>query len=181
MPCDHHGNFLPPGIPPAPQQPRSNDDWTPFTSREGFELAEILYLKAHLSQSIVNQLLHVWSATLIPHEDLPPIADYRELHAQIDAIELGNVPWCSYTAQYQWLRPESGSIPDWMTAKYQLWFRDPRRVIHNILANPEFASGIDYTAHRDFQEEKRQYQDFMSGDWAWQQSVCGRCDTNLVY
>ena len=38
-------------------------------------------------------------------------------------------------------------------AEYQLWYRDPRQVIHNILGNPEFASGIDYTPHRDFQDE----------------------------
>ena len=97
-PCDCHGNFLPPETPPTLPPPKSNDDWTPFTSREGFELAEILYLKAHLSQSIINQLLDIWSATLIPHDDLPPITDHQDLHAQIDAIKLGTVPWKSYTA-----------------------------------------------------------------------------------
>lgn len=170
-PCDRDGNFLPPGTAPTPPPSKSNDDWTPFTSRAGFELAEILYLKAHLSQSVINQLLDIWSATLVPHDDLPPIIDHQDLHAQIDAIELGNVPWKSYTAQYQWLRPESGPIPEWMTTEYQLWYRDPRQVIHNILANPEFTSGIDYAPHRDFQDEKRQYSNFMSGDWAWDQCV----------
>ena len=38
-------------------------------------------------------------------------------------------------------------------AEYQLWYRDPRQVIHNILGNPEFTSGINYTPHRDFQDE----------------------------
>ncbi|KAF9642580.1 hypothetical protein BDM02DRAFT_3071311, partial [Thelephora ganbajun] len=82
---------------------------------------------------------------------------------------LGNVPWRSYTAQYQWLRPESGPIPEWMEAQYQLWYHDPRQVIHHIFTNPEFASGIDYTPHHDFQDEKRLYCDFMSRDWAWDQ------------
>ncbi|KAF9645830.1 hypothetical protein BDM02DRAFT_3130787 [Thelephora ganbajun] len=130
-------------------------------SQAGFELTEILYLKAHLSQGIINKLLETWSATLIPYGDLPPITDHQDLHTQINAIKLGNVPWRSYTAQYQWLRPESGPIPEWMEAQYQLWYRNPRQVIHHIFANPEFASGIDYAPHHDFQDE--------NGDWAWDQ------------
>ena len=171
VPCDRHGNFLSEGTPPVPQQTKSNDDWTPFASREGFELSEILYLKAHLSQCIINQLLDVWSETLIPHDDTPPLTDHRDLHLQIDAVKLGNIPWRSYTAQYQWLYPENGPIPEWMATKYQLWYRDPRQVIHHILINPEFASGIDYAPYHDFHEGKRRYQDFMSGNWAWEQSV----------
>ncbi|KAF9779591.1 hypothetical protein BJ322DRAFT_1101760 [Thelephora terrestris] len=168
-PCDRHGHFLPPGTPPLPPPPKSNDDWTPFALRAGFELADILYLKAHLSQRTINELLEIWSATLVPHSDLPPILDHRDLHAQIDAIKLGNIPWRSYTAQYQWLRPNNGPVPEWMQDKYQLWYRDPRQVVRHILANPEFTSGIDYAPHRDFQDEERQYHDFMSGDWAWEQ------------
>lgn len=180
-PCDHHGNFLPPETPPTPPPPKSNDDWTPFASREGFELAEILYLKAHLSQSTINQLLDIWSATLIPHDDLPPITSHQDLHTQIDAIRLGNIPWRSYTARYQWLCPNAGPVPEWMNAEYQLWYRDPRQVIHKILANPEFVSNVDYAPHRDFQDGKRQYCDFMSGDWAWGQCVCGRSNIHNIY
>lgn len=66
-------------------------------------------------------------------------------------------------------------------AEYQLWYCDPRQVIHNILGNPEFASGIDYTPHRDFQDENRQYHDFMSGDWAWDQCVCIRYWTCVMF
>lgn len=58
-----------------------------------------------------------------------------------------------------------------MTTKYQLWYRDPRKVIHNILANPDLADGIDYVPYRKFQDNKRQYCDFMSGNWAWRQCV----------
>ena len=108
---------------------------------------------------------------LIPHSNLPPIVDHQDLHAQIDAIKLGKVPWKSYTAQYQWIRPKDGPVPGWMATEYQIWYCDPRLIIHNILANPEFASDIDYAPHCDFQDEKRQYKDFMSGDWAWDQCV----------
>jgi hypothetical protein len=156
------------------------DDWTPFPSRASFELTEILYLKAHLSQNLIDQLLDIWKVTLVPHGDVPPITDHKDLHAKIDAIELGNVQWKSYTAQYQWLRPESGPVPEWMKTDYHLWYRDPRQVIHHILANPEFASGIDHTPHRDFEDEKRQYRDFMSGNWAWDQCVCWSAFTSFI-
>jgi len=58
-----------------------------------------------------------------------------------------------------------------MTAKYQVWFRDPRKVIRNILANPDLVNDIDYIPYRDFEDGKRRYCDFMSGDWAWKQCV----------
>lgn len=81
------------------------------------------------------------------------------------------MPWRSYIAEYKGLRPDNGPTPEWMTTKYQLWYRDPRKVIHNILANPDLADGIDYVPYREFENEKRRYCDFMSGDWAWKQCV----------
>jgi len=58
-----------------------------------------------------------------------------------------------------------------MTTKYQFWYRDPWKVIHGILANPDLADGIDYIPYHEFEDGKRQYGDFMSGDWAWEQCV----------
>ncbi|KAF9783366.1 hypothetical protein BJ322DRAFT_1008527, partial [Thelephora terrestris] len=144
------GNFLPPNSPPAPPPQKADDDWTPFKSRAGFELAEVLYLKANLSQSLINHILDLWTATLIPHGDLPPLINHQDLLTRINAIKLGSVPWKSYTTQYQWLRPDAGPVPEWMKTEYHFWYRDPRKIIHHLLANPEFASGIDYAPHRDF-------------------------------
>jgi len=58
-----------------------------------------------------------------------------------------------------------------MTTEYQLCYRDPRKVIHGILENPDLADGIDYVPYCEFKGGKRQYCDFMSGDWAWKQCV----------
>jgi len=58
-----------------------------------------------------------------------------------------------------------------MDKEYQLWYRDPRKVVHNILANPDFSTTLDYIPYHDFQDGKRRYCDFMSGDWAWDQCV----------
>ena len=59
-----------------------------------------------------------------------------------------------------------------MTTDYEVWYRDPRNVIHNILANPDLVDGIDYVPYREFENNERRYCDFMSGDWAWRQCVC---------
>ena len=158
-------------MPPTPLPPKSDDDWSPFKSQTGFEVAELLYTKAHLSHKILDDLLSIWSATLIPHDDSPPIADHHDLHAQIDKIQLRHIPWQSYTVEYQGIRPDNGPAPEWMDTKYQLWYRDPRKLIHDLVANTEFASGMDYTLRCDFKNGKQQYGDFMSGDWAWDQCV----------
>ena len=72
----------------------------------------------------------------------------------IDAVKLGSIPWQSYTIQYNGLLPEDAPTPEWMTTEYQLWYRDPRKVIHNILANPDLAGQIDYIPYRDFEDGK---------------------------
>ena len=150
---------------------KPNNDWTPFPSRAGFELAEILYNTASLSNSIIDKLLSIWSATLVPHGDSAPFLNHHDLHSTIDTIKLGDVPWQSYTAQYNGLRPDDGPTPEWMTTEYQIWYRDPRKVIHNIFANPDLTDGIDYVPYREHVNGKQWYSDFMSADWAWRQCV----------
>ena len=129
-----------------------------------FELAEILYTKAPLSNNTTNKLLGLWSATLVPFGDSAPILDRNDLHSTIDAIELGEVPWQTYVACYNGLHPENGPTPEWMTTEYQLCYRDPCKVIHRILANPDLADGIDYIPYCEFKGGKQQYCDFISGD-----------------
>ena len=164
--------FLSPETPPIPPPPKSNEDWSPFSSCAGFELAELLYKKAEISQPNVDHLLSIWSATLAPHGDEPPITSYQDLHAQIDSIDLGFTPWKSWTARYQGHRPENSAAPSWMDEEYRLWYRDLRKVVHNILTNPDFSATLDYVPYRDFCDGKRHYCDFMSGDWGWNQCVC---------
>ena len=169
-PCDKNGAFLAPETPPIPPPPRSNNDWTLFRSRVGFELAEFLY-KEELSKPKIDHLLSLWSATLAPHGAKPPVSDYRDLHAQIDGIDLGFTSWKSWMARYQGRQPTNSAAFSWMDEEYRLWYCDPREVIHNILGNPDFSAAIDYTPYRDFRDGKRHYCDFMSSDWSWNQCV----------
>ena len=179
-PCDKDGVFLPPDTPSMPPPPKSNEDWAPFNSRAGFKLAEFLH-KEELSKSKIDHLLSLWSATLAPYNAEPPISDHRDLHAQIDSIDLGSVPWKSWKARYQGRRPVNSAAPSWMDEEYQLWYRDPRKVIHGILENPESSALTDYVPYCDFEGGKCRYRDFMSGDWCWNHCVRVDCEAKTLH
>lgn len=93
------------------------------------------------------------------------------MYKTIDATPLGDVPWESFTLQYNGTQPTE-NVPSWMTAEHDIWFRDPRVLVHNILSNATFESGFDYAP---FQERAadgtHRFCDFMSGNWAWMQAV----------
>ncbi len=57
----------------------------------------------------------------------------------------------------------------------KFWFRDPQEVLKVQLSNRDFANEMDFAAKKVFDAKTKQhrYQDFMSGEWAWEQSV--RC------
>ena len=69
-----------------------------------------------------------------------------------------------------------------MKNKYEIWFRDPRLLLKNMLANPEFASFFDYSLYRQFDDKGNcQYEHLMSGDWAWMQAVITLLVSLLAY
>lgn len=169
--CDKHGVFLPPNTLPEIPTIKADDNWFPFTSRAGFELAEFLFTEAELSQKKIDKLLELWATTLVPHDDSPPIKNHQHLHQQIDMIELGDVRWENAVLKYNGPTPTTTRPPEWKTAEYNIWYRNPREVIKNILANTDFNGHIDYMAYQEFDGEKQQYGNVMSGKWSWRQSV----------
>ena len=82
---------MPADEPPEPQILKAENNWFPFTSRAGFELADFLFTDAQLSQKKIDRVLELWAATLVPYGDSAPITDHLDLHRQIDAIDLGGV------------------------------------------------------------------------------------------
>ena len=64
---------------------------------------------------------------------------------------------------------------------YQLWYRNPRKVIHNIFRNHDLVDNIDYVPYREFEGGKHRYCDFMSTDWAWEQCVCCDSPTTTIH
>jgi hypothetical protein len=174
-----HGDYLLPDTNPPGLQNAGLEDWTPFQNRIEFETADFLYRRNQMSAGDIDVLLDLWAASLLKHNDHPPFADHNDLYNVIDSIQVGNVPWQSFSMQYNGLKPED-HVPSWMDADYDVWFRDPHAVVTSMLANPDFNGELDFVPYEEFDSNNnRQFHDFMSGEWAWQQAVSS-CDTDMI-
>ncbi|KAG1889253.1 hypothetical protein F4604DRAFT_1915123 [Suillus subluteus] len=169
-PCMADGEFLPHGAPPTPMPQKAPDDWSPYCNRIEFEVAEFTFKKCHMSAKNLDFLCDLMAATLVKHHNVPPFTDHKDLHNVIDATQLGDVPWQSFLVQYTGECPEV--VPPWMDDEFEVWYRDPRAMAHNILANPTFKDEINYTPFHEYDasDDTHHWKDFMSGDWAWQQA-----------
>ena len=171
--CNDCGEFITSEEPPILPATQSDTDWAPFNSRVGFELADFIFTKAELSKKKANHLLKLLAATLVPHGAKPLISDHADLLQQIDSIPLRNVPWERFSLSYDGPPPETTHMPEWKTSEYEVWFCNPRDVIHGILRNPEFNGHIDYATYQEYNDSQHQYSNMMSGHWVQRQSV--RC------
>lgn len=173
--CDENGDDIPPDTPPPPRDSDQGPDiWTPYNSRLEFEVADFLYRRNQMSAGDINFILSLWAASLAVHDDDPPFSSASHMYDTIDSTPLGDVPWESFSLQYNGAQPVD-NVPSWMKAEYDVWFRNPRALVHNILSNPDFESGFDYAP---FQERNvdgvHRFCDFMSANWAWNQAVSSR-------
>lgn len=118
--------------------------------------------------SQIDDLMHIWAAQSgVP----PPFSDHKDLYDTIDSTLVGDAPWESFSVSYSGERPD-GEVPPWMDAEYDVWYRNPHTVLRNQLSNPDFEGEIDYSPVRVFDVNgKRQWQNVMSGNWAWKQAV----------
>ena len=157
-----------PGAPPPPHHHLAEDDFSPFSNRAEFELAEFLYVKAEMSAGKIDQLLNLLASL---YDTQPPFMSHRELYSTIDAIKQGEIPWNSFSITYGGVRPQQNP-PAWMNESYEVWFRSPLQVLEGQIANPEYENMMDFAPKRVYHKGKRQYSDLMSGNWAWDQAVC---------
>ncbi|KAI0278315.1 hypothetical protein BC826DRAFT_1094727 [Russula brevipes] len=173
QPCDEEGYDLPPDTPPPPFTERLPDDYYPYDSLSEFELADFLFRKEQMSGNRIDELMEIWAyhqKTQYGDEETPPFANARDLYNVIDATELGDVPWQAFAVKYSGEIPQDR--PNWMSASYEVWFRDPLTVMENQIGNRDFAKEIDYAPKQVFSMgSKRQFSDFMSGNWAWNQAT----------
>ncbi|KAG1864403.1 hypothetical protein F4604DRAFT_1882097 [Suillus subluteus] len=135
--------FLPPGTPPTPVPPKSPHDWSPYHNNIEFATAEFVFKQSHMSNKATDLLLDLMAAQLLKHNDHPPFADHKDFHKVINATQLGNVTWQCLLVQYTGECPEHDA-PPWMDREYEVWYRDPRMMAHNMLANPIYKGEIDY-------------------------------------
>ncbi len=167
-PCDAHGNYLEPHAPRPP--PVALNGYAPFKDRTEFELADFLFREAQLSGKKLDKLMELLAA-YYGNEKPPPFANHRDLYNAIDVISVGEVPWQSFTISYSGPKP-SQNVPQWMEDEYTVWYRCPRLLLLNQIGNTSFASEMDWAPKRVYRRGlKREYKDFMSGDWAWEEAV----------
>lgn len=171
-PCDADGFDLPFDSPPPLRTTLANDDFSPFLDRPDFEMADFLYKQDQMPGQRIDHLMEILAAKYSAEN--VPYANHESMYEVIDSIEVGDAPWGSFSAKYTGEIPE-GETPPWMLAEYDVWCRNPRTVLRNQLANPDFDGEIDYAPKQEFGAgDQRRYQDFMSGNWSWTQAVSGK-------
>ena len=180
--CDEHGNDLPPDTPPAPRpSDRGPDDWTPYNNRVEFEAADFIYRRNQMSGGDIDFIFNLWAASLVQYGDVPPFSGHKEMYDIIDSTPSGDLPWQSFSMEYNGILPNGGT-PSWMTTEYDVWFRDPRLLVHHILSNPDFDGEIDYAPVQEYSATgKHRFQNFMSGNWCWEQVVWLHYKHNSIF
>lgn len=123
-----------------------------------------------MSASVVNELMTIWDEMVEQFDTSAPFSNAKDLLSTIDSIDVGGVPWVKRYASYS--GPVTANSPSWQRRKYEVFHRDPDKVIANILANPDFDGLIDYQPYKEFsQSGQRRYNEFMSGKCCWEQAV----------
>jgi len=170
-PCDRAGHYLPPDSPPPPNPSPLPDDYSPYESRAAFQLAEFLYSREQMPAGKIDELLAIMASM---YDKDPPFHSHKDMYDTINATRHGDSPWKSFSVTYSGAMPDHGDPPSWMTAEYDVWYRDPKVVLEHQLANPDFKGEIDYAAKVVLDEDgHREVCDLMSGQWAFEQSVSG--------
>lgn len=163
-----------PDAEPAPRDDQLNGDWAPYENRLQFEVADLLYAREQMGASNIDALLELWRSSLLPQGGEPPFENHVEMYRAIDSTPLGDVRWQCFTMQYSQddLPQPASSAPTWMTDTHEVWYRDVRMIVKNMLSNPDFKTQLDYAPLREFSADGlRQVRNFMSGEWAWRQAV----------
>ena len=171
-PCNVFGAFLPQGAPPPPRE--AFDGFAPFQDRPSFEFAELIFEKMLCSRDDIDQLLHIWSAkNIVDNTGTDPVFDaHQDMLNTIDAIPWGDAPW--YSFKIHWNGPITPTSPAWKRAEYVVHAQNPLQVFENMLDDGEFAKKFHPSAYQEFTTiGGRRYSHFMSGQWAWKESVCG--------
>ena len=157
----------------TPSTPPTINDWAPYRDRLQFEAADFLYTEEQMSGAKIDKLMELWAATVLPHGDTPPFRNHDDLYKTVNSTPLGGVSWRSFELTHPDAdSPASSNVPSWKKASYEVWYRDVREVVNRMLANPDFKGEIDFAPVQEFDADgKRQYRNFVGGDWAWAQAV----------
>ncbi|KAI5988134.1 hypothetical protein EDC04DRAFT_2993249 [Pisolithus marmoratus] len=192
--CDSQGHFLPDGALPLSCVQVSPDDWSPYCNQREFELAKFLFKHAEMPASQINTLLEIWATSLIELGGNPLFANHTDLYHVIDSMSVGTVKWENFKIAYK-CKCQDGQNTDeqdelidlaglggqdgqdepnapWMFDVYDVWYRDPHQVIHNLLRHTDIKDEMDFIPYQEFDatNKQRRWEDFMLGDWAWEEA-----------
>ena len=92
--------------PAPPSTPKPSNDWSPFTSRAHFRFAEFTYKKTEMSKANTNKLIEIWEDLAGQSGGERPFRNVQDILNIIDAIDLGHVPWETFSLEYP------GELPD---------------------------------------------------------------------
>jgi hypothetical protein len=123
----------------------------------------------------ISDLMDIWAAYQqiygVDPDIGPPFSSTKDLYNTIDSTEVGDVAWQAFSVEFNGETSGDG-IPPWKRKSYEVWFRDPLKIVEAQIANKDYAREMDHALKRMFSSaRKRQYSDFMSGNWAWEQAV----------
>ncbi|KAG2107506.1 uncharacterized protein F5147DRAFT_774339 [Suillus discolor] len=145
-PCDAVGNYLlSDGDPPILDLPAEDNPWAPFQSCGHFQLADFIFRRNQMPGKQIDELMQVL-ASFNEFNGKPPFRSDTHVYDTIDAISLGDISWQSLSLKHAEFETASPDDPLWKRSEYEVWFRDPRELIQNQLANPDFVNDIDYSA-----------------------------------
>jgi len=172
-PCTKDGQQLSEGMLPS-SGPSLNpgNPFFPFNNRHDFDWAEHYFKDLGASKRQIGKGLDIWlSSTLQSNSKAKvPWKNAKDMYAAIDQIQQGGIPWNMVKFKYN--KPTTSNSPHWMQETYELCYRDVRLLLQSQLANPEFKDHFDYEPYQEFgQDGDRFLSNFMSGDWAWLESV----------
>jgi len=90
--------------------------------------------------------MDLWTAASLPYDAEAPFRSAKDMYNTIDASTIGGVKWESFKLKYEGIKPDE-KVPLWMNQDYEVWYRNPRDVVRNILANTSFNGEINPTPY----------------------------------
>ena len=109
----------------------------------------------------INNLLQIITAMNVMTGGEGPFMTHKDLYSTIDVTNLGDAPWNHFNLNYQ--GGKGANPPLWQTKDFTVWFCNPLSVIHNLLSNPDFNGGFNYTLFQKCDmNNNHQYENFMS-------------------
>ncbi|KAF8124479.1 hypothetical protein EV363DRAFT_1178092 [Boletus edulis] len=152
-PCDSKGQFLPSGSKPpvsASSIPGNDNPWHPFNNQAHFEFADFLFQQNQMPGSQIDDLMHIWASLREHPQGQPPFANHQHLYQLIDQI-MEEEMWQFFEMQHA--DAHDPIAPLWKQATYQMYLRDPMKLLEQQLSNPELKDFMDYAPSQVFGEK----------------------------